>query len=397
MDQHDFATRAIHGANFHSPFLGNPISYPIFQTSAFSFETMEDWLEQSDHPDKGYAYSRGGNPTVAAFESTMAQLEGTESAIGAASGMGAISAAILSIVSAGEHIVVTRDVYGGTHSLLTNVLTRFGVSHTAVDMTDLDAVSAAIRSETRLIWGETISNPTTTVLNIPAIAEIAHARDIIFGVDATFTTPYLSQPIAQGADLVAHSATKYLGGHGDLIAGVLCGSEANIDRARQILLNVGATMAPFEAFLLLRGLKTLDLRLERHAHNAQAVAEALAQHPLVEYVCYPGLSTHPQHAVAQQLYKNGGGFVSFVVQGGLATAQSVINHLKLVKRSASLGDAHTLASLPVMTSHRSFSPEERLARGIPDGMIRTPIGLENSTDIIADYQQALDSVAASQR
>lgn len=394
MSEQGFTTRAIHTAHFHGATPGDAISFPIFQTSSFDFAST-DAIDQLHDPDiKSFAYSRASNPTVDAFERTLAALEGATAACAFASGMAAIHAAMLAVVGAGHHLVVTRDVYGGSYHLLKDILPRLGISHTLVDMTDLAATAAAMRPETRMVWAETISNPTTTVLDIPALAELAHAHGALLGVDATFTTPYLSLPLAQGADLVAHSATKYISGHGDVIAGVVAGSTAMLAPVRDLMIGVGGSMAPLEAFLLLRGLKTLELRMDRHNTTAQRVAEMLDAHPIVETVFYPGIASHPQHALARRLYPRGfGGLLSFTVRGDETMARAVVDRLKLFLRAGSLGDAHSLVSLPVMMSHHHLTPEDRAASRVTPNLIRVPIGLENSDDIVADLQQALDGVA----
>lgn len=392
MAEPGFSTRAIHGAHFHSGQISDPIVFPIFQTASFSFDSTEAQDDVNAQRQTGFGYSRAGNPTVDAFERTLALLEGTEAACGFASGMAAIHAALAAFVGGGDHLVVTQDVYGGTFHLLTQIFPKLGITHTFVDMTDLAAVAAAITPQTKMIWAETVSNPTTVVLDLPALAELAHARGLLLGVDATFTSPYLSSPIAQGVDVVAHSATKYLGGHGDVLAGAVAGRAELMQQVRGIMSGVGGTMAPLEAFLLLRGMKTLEIRLDRHCQNAQQLADALVTHLLVERVYYPGLSSHPQHALAARLLRHFGGMVSFTVRGDHFTARSVVDQLEMALRAGSLGDADTLVSLPVMTSHRLLSPEARAAAGVTETMIRVSVGLENAPDIINDFIQALDAV-----
>ncbi len=394
MAEHGFSTRAIHGGHYHSDAASDPIVFPIFQTASFGFENTDAMDAVASGTTPGFGYSRGGNPTVAAFERTLALLEGAEAACAFASGMAAIHASITAFVGAGEHVVVTRHVYGGTYHLLTEFLPRLGISHTFVDMTDLAAVAAAITPQTRMLWAETVSNPMTVVLDLPALGQLAHARGLLLGVDATFTSPYLSLPLAQGADLSVHSATKYLGGHGDVIAGAVAGAAERMMKVRTIMTGAGGNMAPLEAFLLARGMKTLELRMDRHCANAEHLATFLAGHPLVEAVHYPGLTTHPQHELASRLLGGFGGMLSFSVRGDEATARDVVNHLRLVFRAGSLGDADSLASLPVMTSHRLLSPAARAASGVTPNLIRVSVGLENSADQIADFAQALDAVHA---
>lgn len=393
-DEPGFSTKAIHAAHFEGAQASDPIVFPIFQTASFNFENNDIMEAVNSGQRSGFGYSRGGNPTVDAFEQTLALLEGADAAVGFASGMAAIHAAITAFVGAGDHLVVTRNVYGGTYHLLTAILPRMGVTHTLVDMTDLAAVEAAITPQTKLLWAETISNPTTVVLDLPALAELAHARGLLLMVDATFTSPYLSSPLAQGVDLSVHSATKYLGGHGDVIAGAVAGRNEIVKQVRGMMSGAGGNMAPLEAFLLMRGMKTLEIRMDRHCQNAQSLANVLAQHPLVETVHYPGLPTHPQYALAQRLLRGPGGMLSFTVHGDGYTARAVADHLVLALRAGSLGDADTLASLPVITSHRLMSPADRAIAGVTDTLIRVSVGLENQQDIVADFINGLDAVQA---
>src|SRR5262249_772250 len=259
-----FATRAIHGAHYRGPGLGQPIVFPIFQTASFHFDSAEEQEAVNAGREPAFFYSRTSNPTTDALHRVIADLEGAEEAVSFASGMGAISAAILAVVGAGEHVVCTQQLYGGTYNLLTRTLPRLDIPHTFVDATDLEAVAQALRPETKLIWAETICNPTTTVLDLRALAALAHERGALLAVDSTLTSPYLARPLEDGADLVVHSATKYIGGHGDLLAGIVAGRHELIRRVRVICNDVGGCAAPLEAWLMLRGLKTLALRMERH-------------------------------------------------------------------------------------------------------------------------------------
>lgn len=391
MTRPGFSTRAIHTARYHEGPQGYPVTFPIFQSVSFSYASIGDQLAASEaHPPGSFAYTRLGNPTIDAFERVVADLEGAEAAAAFGSGIAVVHAAMIACVGAGDHMVVTRDVYGGTYHLVTDILPKLGISYTFVDMTDHVAVRAAIQPNTRLLWAETETNPTTVVLDIPALAQIAHDRDLPLGVDATFTSPVLSSPIAQGADLVMHSATKYLSGHGDVLAGIVSGSAALIEQVRGIMTGVGGVTNPLEAFLLLRGVKTLEVRMERHCHNAMALARALEAHPAVACVLYPGLESHPQHQLAQRLLLSYGGMLSFRVRGDQAMACRVVDGLHYALIAGSLGDVDTLASLPVITSHRLVSPADRAQMGVTDNLIRVSVGLENARDLIADFTQALD-------
>jgi methionine-gamma-lyase len=388
-DERGFATRAIHTIHYHGSGKGQPIAFPIFQTSSFSFETAEDQANVATGKEPGFAYTRASNPTTDALHQTIANLERGEAATSFASGIGAVAAAILGVVDSGQHILATEQIYGGTYGLLTRTLPRFGITHTFADATDLATFEAAIRPETKLIWAETISNPSTTVLDIKALAEMAHAHGALLAVDSTFTSPYLERPLEEGADLVAHSATKYVGGHGDLIAGLVIGSKELVHRTDVVRLDVGACAAPLEAWLMLRGLKTLGLRMERHCANALGLARFLQEQPGVARVHYPGLESHPQHALAKTRMPGFGGVLSFEVAGGKPAAYRVINGLKMALRSASLGDADTLVSHPASISHSGLSPEDRAKAGVTDGLIRVAVGLEDLPDIIGDFAQAL--------
>ena len=391
-DERGFTTRAIHTIHYHGSGKGQPIAFPIFQTSSFSFETAEDQANVATGKEPGFAYTRASNPTTDALHQTIANLERGEAATSFASGIGAVAAAILGVVDSGQHILATEQIYGGTYGLLTRTLPRFGITHTFADATDLAAFEAAIRPETKLIWAETISNPSTTVLDIKALAEMAHAHGALLAVDSTFTSPYLERPLEEGADLVAHSATKYVGGHGDLIAGLVIGSKELVHRTDVVRLDVGACAAPLEAWLMLRGLKTLGLRMERHCANALGLARFLQEQPGVTRVHYPGLESHPQHALAKTRMPGFGGVLSFEVADGKSTAYRVINGLKMALRSASLGDADTLVSHPASISHSGLSPEDRAKAGVTDGLIRVAVGLEDLPDIIGDFAQALKQI-----
>jgi methionine-gamma-lyase len=391
-DERGFATRAIHTIHYHGSGKGQPIAFPIFQTSSFSFENAEDQESVATGKESGFAYTRASNPTTDALHQTIANLERGESATSFASGIGAVAAAILGVVDSGQHILATEQIYGGTYGLLTRTLPRFGITHSFADATDLAAFEAAIRPETKLIWAETISNPVTTVLDIKALAEMAHAHGALLAVDSTFTSPYLERPIEEGADLVAHSATKYIGGHGDLIAGLVIGSKELVHRTDVVRIEVGACAAPLEAWLMLRGLKTLGLRMERHCANALSLARFLQEQPGVTQVHYPGLESHPQHALATARMPGFGGVLSFEVAGGKPAAYRVINGLKMALRSASLGDADTLVSHPASISHSGLRPEDRAKAGVTDGLIRVAVGLEDLPDILGDFAQALKQV-----
>jgi methionine-gamma-lyase len=385
-----FATRQIHAGGHPDPHTGS-LSMPIFQTSTFAMRDAAHGAEIFAHHDKGYVYTRLGNPNHVVVEEKVADLEGGEAAVATASGMAAISAALMTILQAGDHVVAGRVLYGCTHSLLAEGLRRFGIATSFVDTTDLDAVGAAMRPDTRVVYLETPANPNLEITDVAAVAEVAHRHGALVVVDNTFCTPYLQRPLELGADVVVHSATKYLNGHGDVIAGFVVGGAELIERVRALGLKdlTGAVLGPFEAFLVLRGMKTLSYRMEAHCANAQRVAEHLAAHPLVERVIFPGLPDHPQHALAQRQMSGPGGVVSFEVAGGREAAARLIDGVRLISIAVSLGDVETLIQHPASMTHAGYSAEERAGAGISDGLVRLAVGLEDADDLIADLDQAL--------
>jgi methionine-gamma-lyase len=385
-----FSTRAVHGART-PPVEQETPSVPIFQTSTFRFETSHDYAETISFRQPGYTYTRGyGNPTLGAFEHLMAELEGTEAAFSFASGMAAIHTAITAFARSGDRVVASSELYGGTYSLMSTVLPRYGIDATFVDPHDLDAVAAALPGAA-LFYVETIANPNVTVADLAALGAACREAGVLGVVDNTFASPYLCNPAEHGFDLVLHSATKYIGGHHDLIGGVVCGSEEHVVRLRQTVIETGGTMAPLEAWLCLRALATLELRMQRHSASAQALAEHLEAHPRVERVHYPGLASHPQHAVAERLLPRGfGGMLAFEVLGGVEAGMRFCDALELAWIAASLGGIHTLVGHAASTTHRQMDPEARRAAGIGDGLVRVSVGVENVEDLIEDFDRALE-------
>lgn len=366
------------------------MSPAIVQTSSFAFDSVEDLDAVASDSAKGYAYSRLKNPTVDHFEVAVADLEGAEEGVAFGSGMAAIHAAMLSRCVAGDHVVAPRSLYGGAHALFTHVFPQLNIDVTFVPNDDLDALERAIKKNTKVVYAETITNPTLEVADLKAQAEIAHRHGAILVVDSTLASPALCRPVEHGADLVIHSASKYLGGHGDLIAGVVVGPKSLMRPIRKMNLLVGGCCAPFVAWLVVRGIKTLRLRMQQHCDNALGVARYLRQRSDLDVVLYPGLPEHPSHARAgAQLDVGFGAMVSFVVPGGARAAEGFMDRLQLFERAGSLGDAHSLALLPALASHRSLSPAEREAAGMPEGFVRLSIGLEDLEDLCADLEQAL--------
>ncbi len=386
-----FSTRAIKAAGRVPDAPQPPINVPIYQTSTFEVADATELHELLEFQRPGHSYTRYSNPTHAALEAAMAELENAEAGIATASGMAAIHAAVLSIVCSGDEIVIPSAVYGGVLGLARTVLTRSGIATKAVDTTDADAVAAAIGPKTRLLWLETIANPNTALADIAALSELAHARGVLVAVDNTFASPALANPISLGADLVVHSTTKYIGGHSDLIGGALVGSAERVAAAREIVINAGGNASPFNAFLVLRGLKTLGLRMERHSSNALAVARALEGADGVAALRYPGLPSHPQHELAQRSFRDGmaGGMLAIELEGGRAHGERFLERVRVAIHATSLGSVETLVSHPASSSHRQVSEAELAAAGMSPGTIRVSIGLEDSADLIEDFAAAV--------
>jgi methionine-gamma-lyase len=384
-----FQTRAVHT---HRPLLPEQLSSstPIFQSSTFRFETNDEFARAIRFDGPGYVYSRGyGNPTIDAFQLAMADLEETESAMSFASGMAAISALFMTVAGAGSRIVAGTALYGGSVSLLRNILPRFGVEATFVDPTDLDQVRDALPGAD-LFYCETIVNPTTTVPDLAALAGLCREAGVVSAVDNTFASPYLCNPVTLGFDVSIHSATKYIGGHADLIGGVACTNEDLFRKLRDTVIDLGGTMQPLEAWLCLRGLATLSLRMQHHCASAGRLAATLSEHPSVEHVFYPGLESHPQHALASRQLRDFGGTLAFEVHGGLEAGSRVAEALELGWIAGSLGSVMTLVAHPASTTHRQVDPDVRRAAGIGDGLLRVAVGLEDPDDLIEDFTRALE-------
>ena len=385
-------TKAIHAGNVKDAQYG-ALTTPIYQTSTFVFDSCEQGGRRFAGAEAGYIYTRLGNPTVSVLENKVAALEGGEACVAAASGMGAISSALWTIAGAGKHIVADGTLYGCTFALLNHGMSRYGVEVSFVDTSDLAAVKAALKENTCAVYLETPANPNLKIADIAAVAALAHTYNPTIKVvcDNTFASPALQNPLALGADVVVHSATKYLNGHGDVIAGFVVGKADFIGEVRMFGLKdmTGAVMDPFAAYLILRGLKTLEIRMERHCANAKAIAEFLDKHPAVEKVYYPGLKDHVGHDIAARQMKDFGGMLSFEVKGGRAAGTKLVNSLHLITVAVSLGDAETLIEHPASMTHSTYTEEELAASGIPAGLIRLSAGLENAEDIIADLEQAL--------
>ena len=385
-----FATLAIHHGYDPMDNQG-ALTPPLHLTSTFAFETAEAGGEMFAGDRAGHIYSRISNPTCDLLEKRIALLEGAEAGLALASGMGAISAAMWTLLAPGDEVILDKTLYGCTFSFMQHGLAKFGVTVTHVDLTMPENLTQAISAKTKVVYFETPANPNMRLVDIQAIANIAHVHGAYVVVDNTYATPYLTQPIKHGADIVVHSATKYLGGHGDVVAGLLVGSQDLVTQIRMYGMKdmTGAVMAPFNAMLILRGLKTLELRMDRHCSSATTVAAMLEQAPAVKKVWYPGLESFEQRDLAKRQMSQFGGMIAFELEGGLAAGRVLMNNLNLITRAVSLGDAETLIQHPASMTHSTYTPEERAVHGISEGLVRLSVGLEGIDDVLADLEQAL--------
>ncbi len=388
------ATKAIHGGVSKEKGYGS-LSMPIYQTSTFVFETAEQGGRRFAGEEEGYIYSRLGNPTISLLEEKIALLEGAEACVAFSSGMGAISSTLWTIAAAGKHIIADSTLYGCTFALLNHGMTRYGVEVSFIDTSDLDQVKNALKDNTCAVYLESPANPTLKIEDIAEVAKIAHDfnKDIKVVVDNTFATPVLQKPLELGADVVVHSATKYLNGHGDVIAGFACGTAEFMAEMRLFGLKdmTGAVLGPQEAFLIMRGLKTLALRVPKHVENAKKIVEYLVSEPKVKKVYYPGLEDHPGHDIAAKQMADFGGMVAFEVESREAGA-ALCNALELCTCAVSLGDAETLIEHPASMTHSPYTAEELAEAGIPEGLIRLAVGLEEADELIADFKQAFAKI-----
>jgi len=389
--QRGFATRAIH-LGYDPLDEQGALSPPLYLTSTYTQDSIEAFDQIRLGERQGYVYGRTRNPTQALLEERLASLEGAEAGVATASGMAAISATLFSLLQSGDEIVVDQIVYGTAFTLFTQGLARFGVRAVFADFTRPETVAAAIGPKTRAVYFETPANPNLRLVDIAAVSAIARGKGLLTIVDNTFATPVLQRPIEHGADIVLHSATKYLGGHGDLLAGAVLGRKAHIDaiRLQGLRYFTGATLSPFTAFLVLRGIKTLELRVQRHSESARRVAELLRGHAAVAEVFYPGLPDTAGIDIARRQLAAGGGLVAFELKGGLAAGRALLNGLKLARIAVSLGDPETLIQHPASMTHASYTAEDRERYGLSEGLLRLSVGLETPEDILADLRLGLD-------
>ena len=386
-----FSTKAVHAGEKRDPLTGAIIML-IYESSVFGFSSTKEMIDVMSEKADGYIYTRYGNPTVRTVERKTAELEGAEDAALFSSGMAAIATTLLTLTSSGDHVVCTRDLYGGTLALFEDVLPKFGISISFVEATDFEEIKCAVQRKTRVIYAETPTNPTLKIVDVSKVAKLGQERGITIVVDSTFASPYNLQPLAFGVDIVVHSATKYLGGHNDVTAGVVCGPKDFMCNLKEMRKHLGGILDPLAAWLLLRGLKTLGLRMERHNSNGIRIARYLEKHPKVKRVYYPGLPSHPQHSIARKQMKGFGGVVSFELDGDFETTMGFVNSLKLCSLAASLGGAETLATQPVASSHYHVGAEDRKKAGITEELVRLALGIEDSNDIIADLDQAFTRI-----
>jgi len=389
-----FSTRAIHKG--HDPYKHyGALNPPIYLNATFAFESTEQGQKRFLGEEPGYIYSRVGNPTETVLERKLADLEGGEAALAVASGMGAITSLIWSYVEPGDEIVIDKTLYGCTFSFFTEGIKKFGVEPRFVDFTRPAELQKALSNKTRFLFFETPSNPNMRIIDIAKVSDLAHEIGARVIVDNTYCTPYLQRPLEMGADFVVHSLTKYLSGHGDLVSGAIIGPEEDIQHIHYFGVKhmTGAVISAFDAYLIIRGLKTLEIRMDRHCQSAQKLAEAIERHPGVEQVYYPGLKAHPQHELAKKQMHDFGGMIAFELNGGYQAGIRFMDSVQLAMRAVSLGEAETLVQHPASMTHVTYSPEERMEHGISEGLVRISVGLENLDDLMTDIQQALDKSA----
>ena len=376
----DFSTRAIHAGQEFDPTTGSVVP-PIYQTSTYVQDGIGGFRG-------GYEYSRGGNPTRTSLETLLADLEGGRHGFSFASGLAGEDTLLRAVLSPGDHVVMGNDVYGGTHRLVNRVFVPWGVTLETVELTDLDAVKAALTPATKLLWVETPSNPLMKITDIAALVELGHANGVLVVVDNTFASPYLQNPLALGADVVTHSTTKYLGGHSDVLGGaVVVNDDELAEKVRFLQFAVGAVSGPMDAWLTVRGIKTLAVRMERHSSNAQAIAESLVGHPALERVYYPGLPTHPGHELAARQMRGFGGMISVAVKAGGPAARKFAESMEFFQLAESLGGVESLVCYPSEMTHASV---RGTSLEVPENVVRLSVGIEGVDDLIADVQQALD-------
>ena len=387
-----FNTKLVHLGELENS-MGS-VTVPIFQTSTFSFKNAQHGADCFSGKDDGYIYTRLGNPTINALEETIAELENGFGGIATSSGMGAVNSIYMALLGQGAHLVSTASIYGPSRNVIEKHYSRFGVEATYVDTAEPDNVKKSIQPNTKMILVETPSNPTMQLTDICKIAEIAHKHEIPLVVDNTFSSPYLQNPLNLGADVVFHSITKFINGHADVVGGVIVTKEEVLyKQIRNMMVNLGCNMDPHQAYLVHRGVKTLSVRIEKAQENAAIIAQWFEEHPLVEWVKYPGLKSHPQHELAKKQMRGFGSMISFELKGGLDAGKAFMDNVELAILAVSLGGVETLIQHPASMTHSGINKEEKLKTGITDGLVRLSVGIENVEDLIDDLSQALNKIS----
>jgi methionine-gamma-lyase len=381
-------TILIHGSNIEEPF-GAAVT-PIYQASTFKFKNAAHGAACFAGEDPGFIYTRIGNPTINALEKTLAQLENAAKCVVTSSGMAAVNTVYMSFLNAGDHIVSTDAVYGPSRVVVEKYWSRFGVTYSYINTADIESIKKAIRPNTKMLYIETPTNPTIAITDLKAAVEIARQHNILVVVDNTFCTPILQRPLDLGADVVLHSMTKFINGHADIVAGAIMSKTEELDRIiRPTMINMGCNMDPTQAYMVIRGIKTLALRVKKQQENAQIIAEWLEKHPAVASVAYPGLPSHPQYELAKNQMDGPGSLISFELKGGYGVGEALMNNIRLVALAVSLGGVESLMSHPASMTHSKMTKESRSASGITDGLVRFAVGIEDVNDIIADLDRAL--------
>lgn len=366
-------------------------SVPMYLTSSFVFPSAEDMADTFAKKKEGIIYSRYSNPNTDEFIGKVCRMEGAEAGFATASGMAAVFASMASFLKSGDHIIASRAVFGSTHQVLTQILSRWNITHSYVDPTDLSSWEAAVQSNTKMLILESPSNPGLTVVDLEAAGRFAKKHKLLFNIDNCFASPYLQQPIQYGADLVVHSGTKWMDGQGRVLAGIIVGRKELIAEVMTFCRHTGPALSPFNAWVLSKSLETLAVRMDRHCSNALQLAKRLQDHPALERVNYPFLESHPQYAIAKKQMRHGGGLLTIELKGGAEAAMRFLNRIQLCSLSSNLGDSRTIVTHPSSTTHSKLSEEERLAVGITPAMVRISVGLEHAEDILQDIEQALSS------
>jgi len=389
-DEWGINSKLVHGG--YHPDATGAVNVPIYQSSTFAFRDAAHGAALFAGEEEGYIYTRIGNPTIRALESSMAELENGAGAVATGSGLGAISSLYMAVLESGAHMVSTASVYGPSRGLIEKHFSRFGVDASFIDTSHLENLAAAIRPKTKLVYVESPSNPAMQVTDIAGAAEIAHDNGCLLAVDNTFASPYLQKPLDLGADIVLHSVTKFINGHADVVGGIIVAKDDDlVQLLRELMVNMGCNMDPHQAFLVLRGLKTLGIRIDRAQESAHAIARWLEAHPKVQNVRYIGLPSHPQHELAARQMRGFGSMIAFELKGGLEAGKQLMNNVKLAILAVSLGGVETLIEHPASMTHASMSKQARESAGFPDGLVRYSVGIEDASDLIADLEQALDS------